>query len=250
MISVYGLLNEFLDPVVLVLTIMAVGLVISFRRKKGVFGKILLMVSFLFLYFASISPISEAACYLLEKDYLHKISTSARQFDIIVVLGGGISENTYSNETWPSNQTASRLLYGIQVFRQTGAQYLVFCGKGVGRLSEAEVMQNAAGRSGIPIERIITDIKSRNTREHADELNLIFSDKKLRMGLVTSGYHMKRAEREIRKYFLNVEPLPSDYLFSTRSLSLFSFLPHLSRLNKFALAFREIIGNVWYRIKD
>jgi len=89
---------------------------------------------------------------------------------------------------------------------------------------------------------------SLNTKEHAEELNKKFNNKDLRIGLITSAYHMQRSNREFRKYFRNVEPLPSDYLYSPNPISLLTFLPHSSKLNTFSIAFREIIGIAWYKI--
>jgi len=245
---IYEFLKALLDPVVFVLLVGAAGIIYSLRKKKPGWGKLLLGSSFLALYLASISPVSERVSYLVEKDYLLTSGAPIGQAEIIVVLGGGVTENKRLKEPLPSIQTASRLLYAVQAFQKSGANYLVCCGMGTGRLSEAEVMGNAAERLGVLREKIILDPKSRNTREHAEGLNLRFTDKQMRIGLVTSAYHMKRAEREIRKYFRNVEPLPSDYLYSSRPLSVFSFLPHSSRLNTFATAFREMIGNIWYRM--
>ena len=77
----------------------------------------------------------------------------------------------------------------------------------------------------------------------------MFQDKGIKIGLVTSAYHMKRSEREFRKYYPNVIPLPSDYLYSSPPLSIITFLPGSGNLCKFSTAFREMIGIGWYRIK-
>ena len=207
-------------------------------------------ITFLFLYTASISPVSNALCFILEKDYLLKDNRDgAEKLDIVVVLGGGISDNKYSEETMPSYQTTSRLHHAIQIFRRSGASYLVCTGKGIGRLSEAEVMKRAAERLGFPASSIKIDPNSKNTREHAEEFNKMFHDKTIRIGLVTSAYHMKRSEREFRKYFSNVIPLPSDYLYSSPPLSIFTFIPGSGNLYKFSTALHELIGIAWYKVK-
>lgn len=59
---------------------------------------------------------------------------------------------------------------------------------------------------------------------------------------------MKRSEREFRKYFPDVAPLSSDYLYNSERVSVFSFLPWSSNLYSFSIAFREIVGIIWYRI--
>lgn len=253
MTTLYALLKSLLDPVVFVLIMIIVGFLVSFRtgrtgKKQSI--RIIILAAFSFLYLASISPVPNALSYILEREYLLGHGDNMGKLNIIVVLGGGVSENKYTGTKLPSKQTASRLLYAVQVFRDSGAKYLVCAGKGTGRISEAEVMGNAAERLGIPPTSIKIDPDSENTWEHAENLNEMLHDKSIRIGLVTSAYHMKRSEREFRKYFSYVIPLPSDYLYSSSSLSIITFLPRSGNLHKFSIALREMIGIAWYRIKE
>lgn len=245
----YVLLKASLDPIVFLLIFIAAGLFISLNRGKKRSGRIILLVTFLVLYIVSISLSSNELCYILEKEYLLRNNINVEHLEILVVLGGGVSDNKYLADPVPSNRTASRLLYAIQVFRKTGAKYLVFAGKGTGRLSEAAVMKSSAEKLGVPIVSIKIDPKSSNTWEHAENLNRMFQDKDIKIGLVTSAYHMKRSEREFRKYFFHVIPLPSDYLYSLSPLSIMTFWPSSDNLHKFSTVFHEIIGIGWYRIK-
>jgi len=86
---------------------------------------------------------------------------------------------------------------------------------GLGKISNAELMAQTAAELGVPRNKIRIEPKSKNTREHAVEFNKLFTNKDFTIGLVTSACHMKRSEREFRKYFNNVLPLPSDYLYSS-----------------------------------
>jgi uncharacterized SAM-binding protein YcdF (DUF218 family) len=246
MLSVQNLLKAFIDPVSLVLLLIAFGVLLLVRKRRHKIGSILLTLSFFILYAPSISCVSNGLCYILEKDYLY--GNDHGKPDIMVILGGGISDSSFLKITLPSWQSASRILYAVQVFRKSQPDYLVCSGGGDGRLKEAEVMRNAAVRLGVPQDRIKLDLKSRNTREHAENLNQMFQDKGLRIGLVTSAYHMKRSEREFKKYFPYVIPLPSDYLYSPSQSLLFKFLPSSSCLYKTSTAFREIIALTWYKI--
>ena len=249
MVSAYHLLKAALDPVVFLLLLIAVGFFVSLGRRKKRSGQIILPVTFLVLYIVSVSPVSNALCYILEKEYLLQNNADVDYLDIVVVLGGGVSDNKFLTETMPSPFTASRLLYAVQVFRRVEAAYLICAGKGTGRLSEAEVMKISAERLGVPVTSIKIDPNSRNTWEHAEELNKMFQNKDMKIGLVTSAYHMKRSERVFRKYFSHVIPLPSDYLYSSQSFSIMTFLPASGNLYKFSTALHEMIGVTWYRIK-
>lgn len=248
MYSFYVLLKHFLDPVVLILLLMILCLFISKARRKRYFF-ILLFPIFL-LYTMSISFVSNRLCYFLEKDYLASYGAEDAKVDVIAVLGGGVSENEYVGKTLLSSLSSLRLLHAIQLSRRNGARHLYLVGRGIGRISEAEAMCHVAERLGVPKEKIMIESLSRNTREHAIEMNKAFSDKNIHIGLVTSAYHMKRSEREFRKYFRNIIPLVSDYLYSTPEAPLaFSFIPNSGSLQKTAVALHEMMGLLWYRLK-
>jgi len=59
-------------------------------------------------------------------------------------------------------------------------------------------MAQSAEKLGVPKEKIRMDSRSRNTWEHAIELNKMFKDKNMTLGLVTSAYHLKRSEKEFK----------------------------------------------------
>lgn len=247
--NIYALFKAFLDPIVFVLIFIITGFLVSLRSEKKKSARIFLLIAFFILYVTSISPVSNGLSYFLEKKYLSKDNNTIGNLDVVTVLGGGISENKYVKETMQSHETASRLFYAVWVFRNSRAKYLVCVGKGSGKLSEAEVMEIAAVRLGVPATKIKIDPKSRNTREHAVEFNKMFNDKNIYVGLVTSAYHMKRSEREFRKYFPNIFPFPSDYLYSSSALSVFTFLPSSYNLYISSLVLREIAGITWYKLR-
>jgi uncharacterized SAM-binding protein YcdF (DUF218 family) len=171
--------------------------------------------------------------------------------DVVVVLGGGVAETAGTGETLLSQSSASRLLRAVQVFRESGAAQLLCAGKGVGRQTEAEVMARAAERLGVPRERILEDPLSENTRGHAIEMDHRFSDKNLRIGLVTSAYHLKRSETEFRKYFPNVSLFSSDFLYSRpKGSMLLALIPNTDSLFKSAMTLHEMTGLLWYRLKS
>ncbi len=226
--------------------------IVSFQNKNKVALRRLILSSFLCLYLSSIHPVSNKLSFFLEKKYLLSIDQkNIDKIDMVVVLGASLIGNQYLNETLLSKQGASRLLHAIQVFRKNDSKYFICCGKGAFNPTEAEVLAINAQRLGVPKDKIKIDPNSKNTREHAIEVNKIFSNKKHRIGLVTSAYHMKRSEREFAKYFNNIVPLPSDYLYTYPSslVSLFTFFPNSNCLYKSCVAFREIIGFMWYSIR-
>ncbi len=111
-------------------------------------------------------------------------------------------------------------------------------------------MARLAEKLGVPKEKIKIEDKSINTWQNAAELNKMFINKNISVGVVTSAYHMKRSEREFKKYFNNVLPLPAHYLYSSpMGNAVLKYMPRAEELYKTSIAFKEIVGQLWYSIK-
>ena len=248
--TLYGFTKSLIDPVVIIVALLAAGtLAALLRKKRG--AALFLLPALALLYGLSISPVAGTLCRSLENDYITESPVPPGRLDMVVVLGGGVTETTGTGETLLSQASASRLLRAVQVFRESGAAQLLCAGKGVGRQTEGEVMAAAAARLGVPREKILVDPLSENTRGHAVEMDRRFADKTIRIGLVTSAYHLKRSEREFRAYFSNVVPIPSDYLYShPKGPAIPAFVPNAGSLFRSAVALRETTGILWYRLKQ
>lgn len=245
----YTFTKSLIDPVVIIVLLLAAGTLAALSKRRGR-AALFLAPALVILYGLSIPPVSGTLCRWLEGDYTSGSPAQAGPLDVVVVLGGGVVETGAEGETRLSSLSASRLLRAVQVFRASGAAQLLCAGKGVGRRTEAEVMADAAERLGVPRDRLLIDPLSENTRGHAVEADRRIADKNLRIGLVTSAYHLKRSEREFRAYFANVEPIPSDFLAGhSKGLKAVDFVPNAGSLFKSAVALHEMAGNLWYRLK-
>ena len=247
--SLYSFTKSLIDPVVIIVVLLAAGTLAALsKRKRG--AVLFLLPALVLLYGLSISPVANLLCHSLEKDYIRESPVQSGRLDVVVVLGGGVTEAAETGETLLSQSSASRLLRAVQIFRESGAAHLLCAGKGIGRASEGGVMAAAAERLGVPRERILVDALSENTRGHAVEMDRRFADKTIRIGLVTSAYHLKRSEREFRAYFSNVVPIPSDFLYShPKSHAIPAFVPNTGSLFRSAVALHEMTGILWYRVK-
>jgi uncharacterized SAM-binding protein YcdF (DUF218 family) len=247
--TLYSFAKSLIDPAVLVVVLLVAGtLAALFRKQLRV--ALFLLPALAILYGTSIAPVANGLCLWLEKDYLLGSLPETGRLDVVVALGGGVTETGEAGETLMSQPSASRLLRAVQVFRESGAAHLLCAGKGGGRQTEAEVMTRAAERLGVPRERLLLDPLSENTWRHAIEMDRRFSDKNLRIGLVSSAYHLKRSETEFKKYFSNVSLFSSDFLYShPKGPVLFAFIPNTGSLFKSAVALHEMTGLLWYRLK-
>lgn len=113
---------------------------------------------------------------------------TCKKADVIVVVSGG--------------DTEARVEEGVNLFSIGIADYVVFSGAAADENSpsNAEVMKEEAIMAGVPAERIITETRSKNTKENASGVAVLVERYEFEsMVLVTSSYHQRRAYLEFRK---------------------------------------------------
>ena len=114
----------------------------------------------------------------------------ARPADAAIVLGAGVIRER------PSPVLRERINHAIQLYEDGYVDYIIFTG-GIGNrdtLSEAEVSRDYAVAQGVPIEAILLDTTSTNTRENLANAKLVAEEKQLDSFLIVSTpFHMKRA---------------------------------------------------------
>ncbi len=250
--QVYDVLKSFVDPVFIIFILLLISFLICLIGAKKKSGALFLLLTIILLYGFSIQATSNYLNYKLEKDYIVSRPVEEKTpLDVIVVLGGGSYDIRALGKTFPGSATSVRLVHAVRMYKEYNAKYLVCSGKGESKVSNAELMAQMAEDFGVPKERIRIEAKSSNTYEHALEFNRMFVDKNLKIGLVTSAYHMKRSETEFRKYFSHVMPLPSDFLYSSPAgTPAVRYIPRSQWLINNTLVFKEKVGILWYIIKD
>ncbi len=248
---VYMIFKGFVDPVFITILLLLIAFFICLIGGKKKTGALILLLSIVLLYGASIFPVSNYLCYYLEKDYIKSQSDVAQNIDVLVVLGGGAQDINSLNNTFPTEATSTRLLHAVDIYNRKGVKYFVCVGKGSGKITEAELMAQLAQRLGVPKEKIRMETKSINTWANAVELNKMFANKNIYIGLVTSASHLKRTEKEFKKYFNNVVPFPANYYYTSSAENIFAkYIPDTRSLYKTSLALKEIAGQLWYSVKS
>jgi len=246
----YTVFKGFLDPLFIVFVLIFVSFVLFLRNCKKRNSALILLLSIVLIYGASIAPVANYLCYHLEKDYINNQAVGTKSIDAVVVLGCGTKEINALKTTFNSGIESLRVLHAVVVYNKTGAKYFVCCGAGSDRMSQAEVMARLAEKLGVPGEKIRIESNSKNTTQNAVEVNKIFANKNIAIGLVTSAFHMKRSEREFKKYFTNIVPLPAHYLYSSPGENIIiRYMPQSEELYKTSLALKEIVSQLWYRFK-
>jgi uncharacterized SAM-binding protein YcdF (DUF218 family) len=170
------------------------------------FAWVLLLAATFFLIVAS----SPAVAAWLEHDLVGaarpRLPADYPRAAAIVVLGGEKESTGDVNDAGAADSSMTRLGTGrALLLSQRAPAILLSGGKG-----EAERMKSRLLARGVPAARILTETRSRDTRENA-----LYSAPILRrLGahrilLVTSGMHMRRAAGSFRKQGFDVIPAPS-----------------------------------------
>ena len=171
----------------------------------------------------------------------------------IFVLGGGYLPGVIPEEDVLVVESQRRVLRAITLWRRFPNARLVLSGavheydgfREPDRL--AQLMADAAMRRGVPTSAILLEPRSINTREHPIEaLKLSGVTSTTPIAVVTSDWHIRRAEQEFRRYFQQVYNYPAPPLQGAMGLQ--SLIPSADSLGANTLLLREWVGILWYKI--
>ena len=238
----------FLLPPFSLLLLLALGIILLYRRNKHA-NKVIIAALGL-LWIATTPYFAEGALHILEARTA-PVDIGHQDADAIVILGGGTYFNApeYAGQDTVGDATLVRLRYGAKLQRETGNPILVTGGKPLGNsISEAQQMRIALEQDfHVPVRW--TEDESDNTFENAR-----FSFRKLQQAgirkiyLVTHAWHMPRAADIFRRAGFEVVEAPTAFTTRYRT-DLLTFLPRASAMYESKIFVHEVIGLAWYRLK-
>lgn len=244
---VTNIIATLLLPPLNLLLLLALGLLLLYRRRK--FAWPLIIASFTLLWLVSTPYVAEAGLHLLEA---RSTPLGKQDADAIVILGGGTYFNApeYGGQDTVSDAALLRLRYGARLHRATGKPILVTGGKPLGnQFSEAQQMKAALEQDfQVPVRW--TEDASDNTYENARYSYQLLQQQGIRkIYLVTHAWHMPRAAAVFRNAGFEIIEAPMAY--TTRyQTDLLAFLPRAEGLRDSKILVHELIGLAWYRVKS
>ena len=191
----------------------------------------------------------------LERPWQRRSAPSVPTADAIVVLSGGRHAAPGPSRVveW---HDPDRFLAGVELFRAGRAPRLLFTGgqnpfrKGLA--PEGRLYLIEARALGIPADAMTSTGPVLNTAEEAREIRALLPSGHRRVLLVTSAFHMRRAQRLFERQGIAVVPFPVD--FQARGswagspwADPLQWLPTASGLNGSSRALRELLGRIVYR---
>ncbi|MBJ7900242.1 MAG: YdcF family protein [Cyanobacteria bacterium RI_101] len=173
---------------------------------------------------------------------------------VMIVLGGS-THPRLPPRTFPEvAEAGDRLLQALTLYQQKKAPLILLSGGRIGWMGagapEAEDMAELLVKMGVPREALILEPDSLNTRQNAQFVKPILTQRGLTPALlITSAFHMPRALRIFEREGIAVIPAPTDYLTVTapgESVTwqklLISLLPEAGNLEVTTRALKEYIG--------
>jgi uncharacterized SAM-binding protein YcdF (DUF218 family) len=246
------LLDLLLAPLSWGLLLVTVGLLLRRRRARLAVG--LQVLGLLALYVFSTEPVANGLQRWVEAGAVSTYRPDG-VYDAVIVLGGMVDADATERSGLPEYTLAvERLLRGFEVVREGRARQLLISGGTLdtrpGALVEAEILAKQLRLWGIPSERIVTEGRSRNTRENALESERIIREKGwTKLLLVTSAAHMPRALGTFQVLGLKPDTLVVDTRAHEWHPRGAWWQPRASNLSAGTDAMRELFGRWVYRLR-
>lgn len=243
------LLPLALLPLGLALLLLLVGLIGRWRWP--------VITAILLLWICSLGVVSQMLWRWLEAPWQRKSIQTASIADAIVVLSGA-RHPAPGKERVSEWQDPDRFLAGLDLYRAGKAPKLLFTGGASpfrpGQPPEGELYLKEAQQLGIPVGAMASTPPVVNTAEEAVAIQRLLRHHSSapQVLLVTSAFHMRRAQRLFERQGLIVEPFPVDFQARGKWAGDLwrdptQWLPTASALNSSSRALRELLGRVVYR---
>ncbi len=240
---IYHYLSKILVWGIYPLTLGMVCLLLAYwferKRDRRLFRRFF-FAGFAVLYFFSITPIQKLLIRPLRM--ATSINFADIKADAIVILGG----------------EPARSLTGIRLFKQGSAPVIVTAG-GSGELlqeeqKESHRMTDFLVEFGVPKDRIISESKSKNTRENALYTKAMMDNLNIHsIALVTSSLHMRRSVGTFSKLGYDVIPVGAR-LFripkKRKRFDPFTLVPNVGNLSLSTQVIYEYFALILYKIRN
>ena len=244
MIYLHKILPLIFSPLMLVIGLIVLGIIFNLR-KFSLIGIIILILS-------SLPIISNKFIAYLEKDYQPIEIADVENVDAIVVLSGMIRViGDEENLKYEFTDSVDRFFAGLDLFNNNKSPILILTrGKMPWSLgiAEGEYLKELAIKYGVSEENIILTDEVQNTDQEAKAIKEILTED-AKIILVTSAFHMPRAEKVFKAANINLIPYPVDFQNSKSKTTMMDFIPSAGSLFDTSHFVREMIGRLYYNLK-
>ncbi|PTL75345.1 YdcF family protein [Vitiosangium sp. GDMCC 1.1324] len=245
------LLDLLLAPLSWGLLLGGAGLLL--RRRRARLAAWLQGLGLAVLYVFSTEPVANGLQCWVEAGAVSTYRPDV-VYDAVIVLGGAVDADATERSGLPEfTHPVERILRGFELLRDGHARQVLLSAGTLdtrpGALVEADVLARQLRLWGIEPERIVTEGRSRNTRENAVESERIIREKGWkRLVLVTSAAHMPRALGTFEAVGLKPDTLVVDVRAHDWHVRGAWWQPRASNLAAGTDVLRELVGRLVYRL--
>lgn len=244
---------RFLDPTLVLLVVMAIGLWLLRRnralgrpRPRARRGWALAWAGWAALYALSMPVVANLLTSSVElrgPPLAPALASADPARTALVVLAGGL--RTYDRSTPPRERldgaTTARVLGASRLFKQHRFGLVILSGAPV---AEGEAMEDLITTLGVPRERVVVESASNSTRENAERSLAILRERGFDTIVVaTSATHLRRAQREFNRAGAQVIPAAVEVIGRSRFFY-DELLPSSSALYRSHQMLHELLGYV------
>jgi uncharacterized SAM-binding protein YcdF (DUF218 family) len=244
MIYINKILPIIVSPLGLIIILLLFGI---FRKKMWP-----LLIALILLIILSLPIVSRQLIKFLEQGYTLISPNNVDTADTVIVLSGMIRTIKQNNEIYYEfSDAVDRVFAGIELLKLNKAQKIILTrGKLPWSLGmpEGEFLAQFVKSQGINKNQVILTEAVQNTNDEAIAVSKILP-KNSKIILVTSAFHMPRAETVFENQNLKVIPYAVDFRLGEKKMDVLDFLPQANAFKDSSFYFREIIGRAYYSLR-
>lgn len=252
-LSIVKILTSFLLPPASLIVLGILGVAIStVWRKVGLW---LATISLAGLLLFSLPAVSSILVNTLQHDApirADELKQKVAEAEAVVLLAGGrrVLAKEYGDDT-VSSFSLERSRYAAWIVKQTKLPLIISGGQvNAEAKSESGLMRDLLQEEFIVTGDCYVEEQSRTTHENAKFTAEFLQQNNIRkIVLVTHAWHMPRAKSAFEYFDIQVIPAPTAFYGRRVNYRITDFLPSATAIQFSGLAFHEILGYWWYKMR-
>lgn len=249
-------LSKAIDFLAMPLSIILMFLIYGVFTRNRKRGKRAIILAIIAIYLSSNTYLVKKALNWWEPK-VTLMKQIEGKYDVGILLSGGlISGSKLNSDLISLGNNGDRVLQAFRLYKAGKIKKILITGESLPHqmsLRKGETREAAAllVQWGIPASDIMFEEKARNTRENAKYSAAILKQKfpAGKYMLITSAFHMRRAQGCFKKAGVNVSTFPADYHGGYNRIVLKSLLiPDANAFADFSVLWHELIGYTVYKI--
>jgi uncharacterized SAM-binding protein YcdF (DUF218 family) len=246
------LLKKIFSALIMPLSIVMILLFLAliFHRSKAQFSFKCLVSATLLLFISAFPPFANWVMAPIESQY-PSYTSSVKPVDYIIVLGcAHINDMDLPATSQLQICSLQRLVEAIRIYRLHPEAIIITSGRaGAQKMSNAQVVKQAAVSLGVPANKIITENYPKDTEEEAQLIAPRVIGKNV--VLVTNANHMPRAMKYFQQYGVTPIAAPSGYWVKgiENKKTWLHYFPRTMKIKQTTTAWYESIGRLWQWLK-